>query len=618
MKKSGSLGILALLFALPAAARVIDAESVSVTGSRLLRSLDEVSAQTYVITREDIEGSAASTVLDLLNRVPGLTGVTGSAAMTLNQAVTVRGLFTEVLLLVDGVPCNLPSHGTGTGSSGYAYDLRSLPLDSVERIEVVKGASSAIYGSHAAAGVISVTTRKSALENELVLKGEGGSGGWLKGSVQATAAGGKGLRASVSYVHTEEGERKIKQLTRSAALLAGHAYDLSRQYRGDDYGLSLDWKNWRLSAAFGESLSRWDNTVYAVTSEAGQKNKYGRISLAFDNGVKSIRLYYIGNTKDYWQQYNFTTYDDQIWGASWSRRSPILGLPGVWGMEARKERSEGAGELRYKRDRLELAPFAEVSIAAGEVVVDLGLRGEYWDMDGSAADVRELLPRLSASWQSPSGALWYASAGRFFATPSLYEISAGTGPLNPDLKPERGWSYDLGVKNGGAKNPWSLGLFMLDMEDKVKYVVDPASGAGVFLNVNRYRAWGAEAQVKIPLGKNWSWTQGLSYVKGEEKTEGGAWSRTGMPCWDLSGRLGYASGRWNAEAELHYYADHAALPIYDGEESFFLMNLALSWKGDESRFRLAVGNLFNKEIVINYSGFITPERRWVLSWEQKF
>ena len=113
---------------------------VEVTGSRLAEDIREVPAPAYVITKEEIEMSGARSTQEVLDRVPGVNGLRNSSASALDKSVIVRGLTTEVLLLVDGIPFRTSSYGTGV-SMGSPFDLRTVPLESIERIEVVKGAS---------------------------------------------------------------------------------------------------------------------------------------------------------------------------------------------------------------------------------------------------------------------------------------------------------------------------------------------------------------------------------------------------------------------------------------------------------------------------------------------
>ncbi|HCD71271.1 MAG TPA: TonB-dependent receptor, partial [Thermovirga lienii] len=157
---SGFLAIAVMVVGLWAGAsfaqEALTLEPEVVTGSRVYQSLEEVPAATYVVTSEDIERSGATELGELLSStVPGIY-ISSRNGSTQEDNIKLRGLVTEVLILVDGVPYYKASHGAGAA----AYDLRSIPLEDIERIEVVKGAGSALYGSMAAAGVINIITKK--------------------------------------------------------------------------------------------------------------------------------------------------------------------------------------------------------------------------------------------------------------------------------------------------------------------------------------------------------------------------------------------------------------------------------------------------------------------------
>jgi Outer membrane cobalamin receptor protein len=126
-----------------------------VTGSRLAETLDEVPAPTDVVTSADIADMGAKSLGEILDRVPGIVSLARGGS-TQEDNLKVRGLVTEVLYLVDGVPFYKASHAAGAA----AVDLRSIPVESIERIEIVRGAGSALYGSMAAGGVINIITKK--------------------------------------------------------------------------------------------------------------------------------------------------------------------------------------------------------------------------------------------------------------------------------------------------------------------------------------------------------------------------------------------------------------------------------------------------------------------------
>ena len=186
-KKKAVLLILAFAMALFGASvsaaeegeEVVILEPEIVKGSRIYTSLEEIPAPTYVIDREEIEKNNAKKLSDILSSIPGIY-ITSRSGRAMEDNIKMRGLVTEVLILVDGVPYYNATHAAGAA----AYDLRSIPVADIERIEVVKGAGSALYGSMAAAGVINIITRKPEGEGFSIL-GEVGADDWRHGTASA-------------------------------------------------------------------------------------------------------------------------------------------------------------------------------------------------------------------------------------------------------------------------------------------------------------------------------------------------------------------------------------------------------------------------------------------------
>ncbi|MGI6774835.1 TonB-dependent receptor [Acetomicrobium sp.] len=146
-----------------------------VTGSRLAESLDEVPQAAYVVTADEIERSGAKTLSEVLGKIPGISSLRRSS-WSQDDSIVMRGVATEVLVLVDGVPFYKPGQWR---LICLTSDLRSIPLESIERIEVVKGAGSALYGSMAAAGVINIIT-KTPDKYKTSIIAEGGSNDWRR------------------------------------------------------------------------------------------------------------------------------------------------------------------------------------------------------------------------------------------------------------------------------------------------------------------------------------------------------------------------------------------------------------------------------------------------------
>ncbi|MGI9273458.1 MAG: TonB-dependent receptor, partial [Endozoicomonas sp.] len=144
-------------------------DNIVVTASRTAQTIDQALAPVTVITREDIERSQAKDVTELLNKVPGMQIAT-SGGMGSKAGIYLRGTRTaQTLVLIDGVM-------TRSGDFGEA-PLQYLDPDQIERIEVVRGPKSSLYGPNAVGGVIHIITRQGKGDPRLRLKVGGGSHG---------------------------------------------------------------------------------------------------------------------------------------------------------------------------------------------------------------------------------------------------------------------------------------------------------------------------------------------------------------------------------------------------------------------------------------------------------
>ena len=135
-------------------------DRVVVTGTRTEHSLLDAPVETFVITAEDLESMPSQNISDVLKTVPGInTSMLDDVIGSDNLRSTMRGLqFNEGygLILIDGQRV----HG-GLGAHGdYGVSLTQIPISMIERIEVVKGAASSLYGADAMAGVINIITRR--------------------------------------------------------------------------------------------------------------------------------------------------------------------------------------------------------------------------------------------------------------------------------------------------------------------------------------------------------------------------------------------------------------------------------------------------------------------------
>jgi len=141
---------------------IIKLEEIVVTATKTPHTLKDVPVETVVITREDIERTNAQNAMDVLKNIPGIeTSVHDDVFGTYTWNAKLRGLSFDDgygLILIDGQ--RVMGCGQSGGMGEYGSGLNQIPVDMIERIEVVKGPSSALYGSDAMAGVINIITMK--------------------------------------------------------------------------------------------------------------------------------------------------------------------------------------------------------------------------------------------------------------------------------------------------------------------------------------------------------------------------------------------------------------------------------------------------------------------------
>jgi vitamin B12 transporter len=175
-----------------------DVTEIVVTATRLETPATEVSGTIHVVDSDDIEQKQARTVADALKGVPGIDLV-NQGGPGKSSSVLLRGGDTRfTLVLIDGVEVNDPSNPERT------FDFAHMSTEDVERIEVLFGPQSTLYGSDAIGGVIQIITKKGAGDPELELSLEGGSFGTRRGSVSTRGSKGRtGWSLTASTVTTE-------------------------------------------------------------------------------------------------------------------------------------------------------------------------------------------------------------------------------------------------------------------------------------------------------------------------------------------------------------------------------------------------------------------------------
>ncbi len=467
------------------------AADVVVTAEAVPQETSALGVAVTVVDRAAIERSHAATVAELLRSVPGVD-VAQSGGPGGVTSLFLRGANSNsALVLVDGVKVNSPYFG--------GIDLSSLSTANVERIEIVRGPFSALWGSEALGGVVQVVTRRTGVSDGL-------SGGARLAAGNASAREG-GVHAS--YRDGAVGLTAGFQRTTVGGDLPNEFFAGTGLSAALDVQVAPDVKTGvvvrRETSRTGIPFSGADATPRrATTADATVVSV--PLTLAFGKGTSLEATGTFAADRP-----TFSDPDDP-WGFTFSEtRARRAGGRLVLSHEAGANRlSVGADLERTKVDNedsygIQLdgltartwSVFAEdrLSLADGRVAVTAGVRRDEHDAFGASTN-----PRLAVSWDVSSALRLRAAAGSAFRAPTtgeLYYPFSG----NAELEPERSVSYEAGAEWRPAEGlVLEASLFRSDVKDLIRY--DFAFQRNV--NVGRARMTGVEAAARATLGAAWA------------------------------------------------------------------------------------------------------------------
>lgn len=432
-----------------------------------------------IITSEEISKKQIKTVIELLRLVPGLSVVQQGGPGKLAN-VFLRGANpNHTLVIVDGVEMNDAS------SPNNAFDFSSLNSNDVDRIEIVRGPQSTLYGSDAIAGVINIITKRGNDKPQYSFFGEGGSNGYFRGNlsasgsyrnfyyaINATRNGSNGVSASSSkYGNKEKDGYKnnffssrlgwnfsqdakldlIYKFTKAEASLdqneklgddPNFTYNIEQQLFKGGLNLSFLEGNWRqqFSASIIKHFSRTLDLVdqFRPATSSDGYNKAQRTKFDWQNNLHFIKNNLITFGIETETEKANTSYSSTSQWGPFNSVFPEQSL-----------RTTGI----YLQDQLNVANSFFASV---------GLRYDKNQKFGGVTTFR-IAP---AYFFNTSGTKLKMSYGTGFKAPSLfYLFDPAFG--NPDLKPEKSFGWDAGIEQYFEKEKFSFGItyFSLKLEN---------------------------------------------------------------------------------------------------------------------------------------------------------
>jgi len=428
---------------------------VVVSATRTATPSTQIGSAVTIIDRTQIELSQKGTVLELLSEVPGVSLVQQGGAGKL-ATVFLRGANPgQTLVLLDGVEMNNP------GDVGNAYDFANLQADDVERIEVLRGPQSTLYGSDALAGVISIFTRTSSKNLNVKAHVEGGAynsyrtSGSVSGSVDlfnyyfsANKFSTKGFSsASGLYGNREADGYKTSAFTSKFSFSFPEDISLSLLLRFNKANADLDYSGGINGDDPNNSYSL-EESVIKTSLDFSLFDKKWDQSVSF-NYSRNFRKYMDGVDANHPTTSSDARYDGTKKKIDWLNTFHFLPNQLITvGAEAEEEvavsdyYSNGFNSFFPKSEATTYGLFVQNQISAADNAnIAVGLRYDKHKRFGSVITYR-IAP---VYFVEETGTKIRATYGTGFKAPSLFNLfDPGYG--NADLKPEKSRGWDVGIE----------------------------------------------------------------------------------------------------------------------------------------------------------------------------
>jgi vitamin B12 transporter len=490
---------------------VDDIDQIVVTGARSALATGKLGSAVTVITRDDIDARQAHYVSDMLRAVPGFavsqSGTTGSQTQ-----VRVRGSeANHVLVLIDGVRANDPA-------TGDEFRWEYLTTNNIERIEVVRGPQSSLWGSDAVAAVVHVITKTGQEASAFDGYAEGGSfgttnvglGGTIGSDGWSLSGGIEQLESDGTNISRTGSEEDGSDITTAS---------LAAQIRPSD-ALTVD-ANVRITDAY----SQFDPVDYFTTGlptdgdvATDAENLYAKVGLKY--GAVDSRLTH-RLSASYFDSDNRNLVDGTEDSSSASDRTTFsyqadIGLgDNILSLALEKEETsyEQRGAIVFGD------PNQNQEMDVTSVIADYqGLSHDRltWLLSARFDDNSDfddaVSGRLSLAYDLSDSTVLRGNIGSGRKNPTFTELFGffpGQFVGNPDLKPERSTSYDVGIdktlKDGAVVV--QLSLFQQDLKDEINgFVFDPVTFSSTAENID-----GTSKRSGAELGASWRISDHLDF-----------------------------------------------------------------------------------------------------------
>lgn len=584
-------------FAVPAFAddlQTYNLDTMVVTAQRESKRDVDTPASVTTVSQKQLAETGASNLFDALRLQSGVTTYSYGGSQSLggmNAKILMRGANKGTVVMIDGVPANI----------NETYYLDSIPVESIARVEIVKGAASTLYGSEASTGVINIITKKKMPNTLSLTKGEYGR------EKAALTLNADKLNFAVALEQSDpmkgysSNYKQINDLNKKS---------FTASYKFDD--------NWSFSHQHNDSkysYDQYDETWSKLTEDANYHyiDDFSRLQYK-DDSVSANLFYNRSNRRN--QTYNVT-------GSKWTK-SDHLRFDTI-GLDLQKQITGNFGDVivgttvsrdSYKNDitvaknikpgtkinefRTNYAVFAQLSkdlgagytatVGARETVVEANKR------------YNAFTPQFALLKKLDNNSSLYANAAKSFKMPTFTQIYGGGGAnfaANPLLEPEEGWTYEFGYKKTSNTSMFKAALHYMDL-DTIEYEGKGTSSNPYVTRNMSFKNKGLEMTYEKDFGSKYSYSLGANFCNPMGKNKKGVWERK-FAREQYNAGIKYHDAKFNAALTGMFTTDRAS-----GWGDLLPVNFIAGYKFDKSSsVELGVENIFDRDDIVSNPGSAT-------------
>lgn len=605
-------------------------DDIIVTASRTEKREVDTPAATEIVTAADMERLGAANSYEAMERLPGFSSNTsGDSGLEFSMTATrhiIRGLDKGTLAMVNGASVNLLNYNSTTNI---------LP-EAIQRIEVVKGASSVLYGAAAIGGAVNVITKRGS--DFTTTKLAASYGNYNKDYTISTGNGQFGAIFKRYFIGGIDYTSMVGMTDKSNN--ATYLYGLGNSGRNACY-VTVD-----LGKYFNINWSYNDMNLHRPRYRQSGANYIdyhirdtrNNINLEYKDGTLGLRSVLAYNKRrSYSDQYIYSSKKHSA-----SERYTMDGI--IWDTQKEWKPREGKDEFvlgfTFSREsfygiptydktysiyinthRMSESLYASYAWQAmSNFTLTLGLRGEHISDYSKTQNV--LLPQIQTNYKFNDHSAWYINIGKAYEVAPINQFFSKKGGDVSQVKAQQGWTYETGYKYVGRRDSFKAALYHMRIKDAFQWK-KTAANTDYLSNVDDFRNTGIEMEYDHRVDDHWSFNLGLSFSNPQTRGSNGRWVQANSRFQGIAG-VSYTKGKFMGNVNWLYLGDreedgYKIRGVLGDVPNLSQLNANFVYRPDQNQtIRLKVNNILDREdSLTKWNNLLLPVN-YLLSYEYSF